>query len=69
MTSKLAEQFAQALANGELTLDDVGYVLEHVDAFVEDYVSKDVSLWITTEFQEVARELYKAQVLAVPEEV
>ena len=62
--SQLAQQFAQALANGELTLDDVGYVLEHVDGFIADYVSSDVSLWVNTNFKETASELFAAQRLA-----
>ena len=63
-TSQLAEQFAQALANGDLTLDDVGYVLEHVDGFILDNVHTDVSLWINTKFKDVAAELFAAQRLA-----
>ena len=62
--SQLAQQFAQALANGELSLDDVGYVLEHVDGFIADYVPKEVSIWVDTNFDEVATSLYTAQRLA-----
>ena len=58
--SDLAQQFAQALANGDLDVNDVGYVLEHVDGFLKDY-EPDVYKWMPRTFESVADELYEAQ--------
>jgi len=59
----LADQFAQALANGELTVNDIGYVLEHVDGYLKDY-QPDTYTFMTQEFSEIATELYKAHDIA-----
>ena len=58
--SDLAQQFAQALANGELDVNDIGYVLEHVDGFLMDK-HWDVNTWMPRTFESVADELYEAQ--------
>jgi len=64
--NKLAEQFAQALANGELAPDDVGYVLEHVDGFFTDHYPS-VAKWLNTSFTEEAKCIYIAQNLSKEE--
>jgi len=61
--NKLAKDFAQALANGELTIDDVGFVLEHIDGFLLDN-APDVATWIPRKFDEIASDLYKAVEMA-----
>ena len=61
--SDLAQQFAQALANGDLDVNDVGYVLEHVDGFLKDY-KPDVYKWMPRTIDSVAEELYEAERLA-----
>lgn len=66
--SQLAQQFAQALANGDLTLDDVGYVLEHVNGFIADNYQPE-RIWVNTDFSAAATELYAAQRLAETEAV
>lgn len=61
--NQLSRQFAQALANGELTISDIGYVLEHVDGFLLDN-APGVALWIPRTFEEIAADLYKAESMA-----
>lgn len=63
----LAQQFAQALANGDMTITDVGYVLEHIDGFLKDY-EPDVYKWMPRTIDSVAEELYEAERLAQNEE-
>jgi hypothetical protein len=58
--NQIAHQFAQALANGDLSLNDLGYVLEHVDDFIKDNNPLE-GVWIHTNFENVATEIYKAQ--------
>ena len=61
--SKLAQDFAQALANGDLSIGDVGFVLEHIDGFLLDN-APDVATWIPRKFDEIASDLYKAVEMA-----
>ena len=64
--SDLAQQFAQALVNGELSVNDIGYVLEHVDGYLQDY-QKDTYQWMPQMFNDIATELYKANSIATGE--
>jgi hypothetical protein len=56
---QLAEQFAQALANNQLSVKDVGYVIEHVHGFLIDN-HPDVELWMTPDFKQIAESFYEA---------
>ncbi len=59
----LADQFAQALANGELKVSDIQYVLEHVDGYLMDY-QPETYKWMPQQFEDVAAELAKAHDIA-----
>jgi len=66
MVTSKAKEFAQALANGDATLDDVIYILEHFDGFLKDK-APDVEKWIPRTFEEVAEDVLKAERIAETE--
>ncbi len=66
MVSKEAETFAQALANGEASVDDVVYILEHMGWFLKDK-APEVEKWLPRSLDEVADEVIRAEHIATTE--